>query len=130
MGWCDGGSAAAVSSGGGRPERGPASAGTPAGAAGGLVDALTEHYSSPGRLADYRRRFQRASRELGADPSVFAVVLETLAMRAGDLSPLAHLQLFRDRFMAGQVGCILRRHLDCVESETHIRDIVNRGPGI
>ena len=28
--------------------------------------------------------------------------------------------------MAGQVGCILRRHLDCVESETHIRDIVNR----
>ena len=31
MGWCDGGAAALVSPGGGRPERGPASAGTPAG---------------------------------------------------------------------------------------------------
>ena len=47
---------------------------------GSLVDALTEHYSSPGRLADYRRRFERVSRV--PDPSVFAVELETLAMRA------------------------------------------------
>ena len=76
---------------------------------GGLVDALTEHYSSPGRLA------------------VFAVELETLAMRAfGDLSPLACLQLVRDRFIAGQVGCTLCRHLDSVEPETPIRDIVDR----
>ena len=45
---------------------------------GGLVDALTEHYSSPGRLADYRRRFERVSRVPGSDPSVFAVELETL----------------------------------------------------
>ena len=54
MGWCDGGAVALVSPGGGRLERGPAGAGTPAGVAGGLVDALTEQYSSPGRLADYR----------------------------------------------------------------------------
>ena len=94
---------------------------------GGLVDALTEHYSSPGRLADYRRWFERASREPGIDPSVFAVELETLAMRAfGDLSPLARLQLVRDRFIAGQVGCTLHRHLDSVEPETAIRDIVDR----
>ena len=73
------------------------------------MDALTEHYSSPGRLSDYRRRFERVSREPGSDPSVFAVELETLAMRAfGDLSPLARLQLVRDRFIAGQVGCTLR----------------------
>ena len=41
-GWCDGGGAALVSSGGGRPERCPAGAGTPAGVAGGggLVNAL------------------------------------------------------------------------------------------
>ena len=94
---------------------------------GGLVEALTEHYSSPGRLADYRRRFEKAFREPGSDPSVFVVELETLAMRAfGDLSPLARLQLVRDRFIAGQVGRALRRHLDSVEPETPIQDIVDR----
>ena len=30
-----------------------------------LLDALTEHYSSPGRLADYRRQFERVSRSPG-----------------------------------------------------------------
>ena len=28
----------------------------------GLVDALTAHYGSPGRLADYRRQFERTTR--------------------------------------------------------------------
>ena len=52
-----------------------------------LLDTLTEHHSSPGRSADYRRRFERISRRPGEDPSVFAVELETLALRAfGDLS--------------------------------------------
>ena len=56
-----------------------------------LLDVLTEHYSSPGRLVDYRRQFERVSRFPGSDPSV---ELETLAMRAfGDLTLLAHLQL-------------------------------------
>ena len=27
----------------------------------GLVDALTAHYGSPGRLADYRRQFERTT---------------------------------------------------------------------
>ena len=94
---------------------------------GGLVGMLTEHYSSPGRLADYRRQFERASREPGSDPSVFAVKLETLAMRAfGDLSLLMRLQLVRYWFIAGQVGCALRRHLDSVEPEIPIQDIVDR----
>ena len=84
-----------------------------------LLDVLTEHYNSPGRLADYRRRFERASRMPGDDPSVFAVELETLAMRAfGDLSSSACLQLVRDRFIAGQ--------MDSVEPGTPIRDIVDR----
>ena len=51
----------------------------------------------------------------GEDPPVFAVELETLAMRAfGDLSSLARLQLVRDRFIARQMECSLRRHLDSV----------------
>ena len=58
---------------------------------------------------------------------MFAVELETLAMRAfGDLSSSAHLQLVCDRFIAGQMECSLRRHLDSVEPGTPIRDIVDR----
>ena len=40
---------------------------------GELVDALDAHYSSPGRLADYRRQFERVSRVPGTDPLIFAV---------------------------------------------------------
>ena len=47
-----------------------------------LLEALTEHYSSPRGLADYRRQFERVSRSPGDDLSVFAVEIETLAMRA------------------------------------------------
>ena len=53
----------------------------------GLAGALTEHYGSPGRLADYRRQFERTARKEVKDPSVFAIVLETLAVKAfGDLT--------------------------------------------
>ena len=94
---------------------------------GALVDVLTEHYSSPGRLAECRQRFERVFRVPGSDPSVFVVELETLAMRAfGDLRVSARLQLVRDRFIAGQMECSLRRHLDCMEPRTSIRDIVDR----
>ena len=31
----------------------------------GMVDALTAHYGSPGRLADYRRQFERTTRTVG-----------------------------------------------------------------
>ena len=34
----------------------------------GLVDALTAHYGSPGRLADHRRQFERTTRTIGEDP--------------------------------------------------------------
>ena len=92
-----------------------------------LLDALTEHHSSPGRLADYRCQFQRVSRSPGDDPSVFAIELETLAMRAfADLNASAYLQLVRDRFIAGQMECSLRRHLDSVGPGTPIRDIVDQ----
>ena len=56
----------------------------------GLVRALTEHYGSPARLADYRRQFKRTGRHEGEDPSIFAIALETLAVKAfGDMGPNA-----------------------------------------
>ena len=37
-----------------------------------LVKSLSDDYSSPGRLAEYKRQFQRAFRRPGDDPSIFA----------------------------------------------------------
>ena len=48
----------------------------------GLVGALMEHYGSPGRLADYRRQFEKTARKEGEDPSIFAIALETLVVKA------------------------------------------------
>ena len=91
----------------------------------GLVDALTAHYGSPGRLADYRRQFERTTRTVGEDPAIFATA--TLAVKAfGDMGQTARLRLIRDRFIAGHSNCDLRRHLDSVSPETPIRDVVDR----
>ena len=93
----------------------------------GLVDALTAHYGSPGRLADYRREFERMTRTVGEDPAIFATALETLAVKAfGDMGQTARLHLIRDRFIAAHSSCELRRHLDSVPPETQIRDVVDR----
>ena len=93
----------------------------------GLVDALTDHYGSPGRLADYRRQFERTTRTVGEDPAIFATALETLAVKTfGDMGQTARLRLIRDRFIAGHSNCDLRRHLDSVSPETPIRDVVDR----
>ena len=62
-----------------------------------LVKSLSDHYSSPGRLAEYKRQFQRVFRRPGDDPSIFAIELETLARRAlVDIDPLIQLQKVRD----------------------------------
>ena len=74
----------------------------------GLVDALTAHYGSPGRLADYRRQFERTTRTVGEDPAIFATALETLAVKAfGEMGQTARLRLIRDRFIAGHSSCEL-----------------------
>ena len=79
----------------------------------GLVDVLTAHYGSPGRLANYRRQFEKTTRMAGEDPSIFAIALETLAVKAfGDIGQTVWLRLIRDRFIAGHNSCELRRHLD------------------
>ena len=72
----------------------------------GLVDALMEHYGLPGRLADYRRQFEKTTRTAGEDPSIFAIALEALAVKAfGDMGQTARLRLIRDRFIAGHSSC-------------------------
>ena len=91
------------------------------------MGALTEHYGSPGRLADYRHQFERMTRQKGEDPLTFAIALETLAVKAfGDMGANARLRLIRDGFVASHENCALRRHLDGVPPETPIRDIVDR----
>ena len=122
MGRCNCGAAAAFSFGRGCFECGSVGSAPRRASRVGLVDALTAHYGSPGRLADYRRQFEKITRAAGTDPPIFAIELETLAMKAfGDMGHMARLRLVRDRFKAGQDRCALRRHLDCVSPETHIR---------
>ena len=41
-----------------------------------LINSLSEHYGSPGRLAEYKRQFRRAFRRPDDDPSIFAIELE------------------------------------------------------
>ena len=69
----------------------------------------------------------RLGRKAGRPVDIFAIALETLAVKAfGDMGPNARLRLIRDRFVAGHDNCALRRHLDSVPQETPIRDIVDR----
>ena len=92
----------------------------------GLVDVLTAHYGSPGRLAYYRRQFEKITRAAGTDPSIFAIELEMLAMKAfGDMGHMARLRLVRDQFIAGQDSYALHQHLDSGSPETPIWDIVD-----
>ena len=77
-----------------------------------LTNALSSHYGSPGRLASYRREFDKTERKPGEDPANFGITLETLAVKAfGDIGQTARLRLIRDRFIAGHGSCELRRHL-------------------
>ena len=91
------------------------------------MEALTAHYGSPGRLADYRRQFERTTRTVGEHLAIFTTTLKTLAIKAfGDMGQTTRLRLIRDRFIAGHSNCDLRRHLDSISPETPIRDVVDR----
>ena len=73
------------------------------------------------------RQFDKKERKPGEDPANFGISLETLAVKAfGDIGQTARLRLIRDRFIAGQEICELRRHLDCLPPDTPLRDIVDR----
>ena len=70
-----------------------------------LTDALSAHYGSPGRLANYRRKFDKTVRKSGEDPSNFAIALETLAVKAfGDMGQAARLRLIRDQIITTPSG--------------------------
>ena len=47
----------------------------------GLSQGLSNYYNSPGRLAVFRRKFESVNRQTGADPAMFAMELEILAVR-------------------------------------------------
>ena len=91
-----------------------------------LMKSLSEHYGSPGWLAEYKHQFRRAFRCPDDDPSIFAIELETLARRAfADIDSSIQLQMVRDRFIDGQAECALRRHFDSFGPDTPMRDIVD-----
>ena len=92
-----------------------------------LLKTLSAHYASPGRLAKYKRQFERMTRPPGDDPAAFTIELETLARKAFvDMDASVRLQLVRDRLIIGQGNCALRRHLDSVGPDTPIAEIVDR----
>ena len=91
-----------------------------------LPNSLSEYYNSPGRLAVVRRRFENASHRPGVDPATFAMELGTLAVRGfEDMGERACDLMIRNKFIAAQQSCELRRHLDGAAAEASIRDIVD-----
>ena len=91
-----------------------------------LISSLSDHYNSPGCLAEYKRQFQRVVRRPGDDPSIFAIELEMLARRAFiDIDISIQIQMVRDRFIDGQAECAFRRYLDSLGPDTPMSDIVD-----
>ena len=91
-----------------------------------LINSLSDHCNSPGRLAKYKRQFQRVARQPGDDPSIFATELETLAQRAFmDVDLKIQLQMVRDRFIDGQADRSLRRHLDSLGPNAPMIEMVD-----
>ena len=92
----------------------------------GLVSGLSAYYQSPGRLAVLRRRFESAFRRPGLDPATFATELGILAIQGfEDMKEQARDTMTRDKFIAGQRQCALRRQLDGFAQDTPIGEIVD-----
>ena len=91
------------------------------------MSGLSAYYQSPGRLAGLRRWFESAFRQPGLDPATFATDLGTLAIQGfGDMKEQARDTMIRDKFIAGQGQCALRRQLDGFAQDTPIGEIVDR----
>ena len=92
----------------------------------GLMSGLSAYYQSPGRLAVLRRRFVSAFRRLGLDPATFVTELGILAIQGfEDMKEQARDTMIRDKFIAGQRQCALRRQLDGFTQDTPIGEIVD-----
>ena len=73
-----------------------------------------------------RRRFERAFRRPGLDPATFATELGILAIQGfEDMKEQARDTMIRDKFIAGQKQCTLRRQLDGFAQDTPIGEIVD-----
>ena len=76
----------------------------------GLVSGLSAYYQSPGRL----------------DPATFTTELGILAIQGfEDMKEQARDTMIRDKFIAGQRQCALRRQLDGFAQDTPIGEIVD-----
>ena len=72
----------------------------------GLSEALSEYYNFPGRLANYRQKFENVFRRDEQNLSVFVMELEILAARGfGEASHHARARMVRDRFVSGHRDC-------------------------
>ena len=92
----------------------------------GLMSGLSAYYQSPGRLAVLRRRFESAFRRPGLDPATFATELGILAIQGfEDMKEQARDMMIREKFIAGQRQCALRRQLDGFAQDTPIGEIVD-----
>ena len=122
MGRRNGSVATAISSRGGRFECDPASPGILSNIENGSGGRVVGTLWVAGQI-DYRRQLEKTTRSAGEDPSIFAIALETLAVKAfGDMGQTARPRLIRDRFIAGHSSCELRRYLDSVPPETRRTD--------
>ena len=91
-----------------------------------LVNELSTYYNTPGRLAVFRRQFENARRHPGLDPATFAMELGILALRGfSDMKEKARDLMVRNKFIAAQQSCDLRRYLDGAAPEATIWDIVD-----
>ena len=91
-----------------------------------IADELSAYYNTPGRRAVFRREFENAYRCLGSNPATFATELGILALRGfSDMKEKARYLMVRNKFIASQQSCNLRRHLDGAAPETSILDIVD-----
>ena len=92
----------------------------------GLVSGLSAYYQSPSRLADLRRRFESTFRQPGLDSATFATDLGILAIQGfEDMKKQARDTMIRDKFIAGQEQCALRRQLGGFAQDTPIGEIVD-----
>ena len=107
--------------------RGVACRPTDAGQNQGTLEGLSnEYYNTPGILAVVRRQFENACRRPGLDPATFATELGILAVRGfADMNEKARDLMIRNKFIAAQRSCELRRHLDGAAEEASIGNIVD-----
>ena len=88
-----------------------------------LANSLSEYYNSPGRLAVVRWRFESPT---GVDSATFATELGILAVRGFEnMGECTRDLMIRNKFIAAQQSCELRRHLDGASADASIRDIVD-----